>query len=333
MFWKRLKMSHIIKPWRIVAYLLLLLAPILLMYVAAQASVAAIVLYRAKTQLNQRQQSLPALLQQIQARQLLSLRFPDTALPSLVLVGEQRMEQQRKQAIASFQMAIQNPPELKHSYLAAMAEAVFTPMAQESSGYYVVFHMDPATQGPLAQGAAPVRTEFPYFAPSAALWEVYFDPAFSPLGGAGGGWFGGRSGLVHEISKTLSVAGFWLAALTIGLPLSLVLLPVSLRRAKVRWAHIGRVFLYSLAIPIVLLQATVAAWLICAIGWPMERIDDELWMLPTMFAMPIMLMCWWWAAIRHYLRMPHALAVVVLHAVLCLLVAVAVAFWGSQLLM
>lgn len=151
-------------------------------------------------------------------------------------------------------------------------------------------------------------------------------------GGGGGRRLGRNVGLMSELQPTLGALGFWLVVLAIGLPLSLVLLPVSLRRAKVRWAHIGRVFLYSLALPLLLLQATVAVWLTAAIGWPAERIDDEMWMLPTMFALPVMLMCWWWAAIKHYLRLPHALAVVVVHAVLCVLVAVAVMFWGFQLL-
>jgi hypothetical protein len=83
------------------------------------------------------------------------------------------------------------------------------------------------------------------------------------------------------------------------LPLSFVALPISMRRAKVRWAHVGRITLYALG-PIIL---TLIALLIALVF--MDRV------LPCVImpGIAIWLLLWWWMAVARYLRMEHAWAV------------------------
>jgi hypothetical protein len=40
--------------------------------------------------------------------------------------------------------------------------------------------------------------------------------------------------------------------------------------------------------------------------------------------------CWWWAAIKHYLRLPHALAVTMIMGALCVLALFAMMFYIGQ---
>ena len=50
-------------------------------------------------------------------------------------------------------------------------------------------------------------------------------------------------------------------------------------------------------------------------------------MVPAALGMPLMIACWWSAAIKRYLRMPHALAVTLVMGVLCVLVVGSAMFW------
>jgi hypothetical protein len=54
-------------------------------------------------------------------------------------------------------------------------------------------------------------------------------------------------------------------------------------------------------------------------------------MSATIIGTPLLGACWWWAAIRNYLRLPHALFVTLTLGVLCTLVTGAGLFWIGRL--
>ncbi len=96
-------------------------------------------------------------------------------------------------------------------------------------------------------------------------------------------------------------------------PLGFLALPVSRRRAKVRWRHVMRIMLYGLAalVPLV-------AWLCAkmALGpWDFRNVGDVAWWLTAGFV-PVFLVVWWSVAAQRYLHMRHGwgvgLAVVVM---------------------
>jgi hypothetical protein len=94
------------------------------------------------------------------------------------------------------------------------------------------------------------------------------------------------------------------------LPLGFVLLPISRRRAKVRFGHIARVACYGLFIPL-LVVFTVQLLLALGYAWPdSQRICDEVIGFGSFLPTLALLAVWWAVAIRRYLRMPHAPLVV-----------------------
>ncbi len=83
-----------------------------------------------------------------------------------------------------------------------------------------------------------------------------------------------------------------------------------------RWAHIVRVWVYSLAVPAVALALGLLA---VGAALATTRWFDSFLTVGGIFAGPLVLVAaliWWRSAIRHYLRMPHGWFIVVLLAVL-----------------
>lgn len=118
------------------------------------------------------------------------------------------------------------------------------------------------------------------------------------------------------MGATVSVLtmSLWLGLL---LPASFVLLPVSRRRARVRWEHLARVAVYGMIVPAALLAAATVlagAGLALDSGLLVRAGQFLLW-----FGMLPAIVLWWTAAIGRYLRMPHGLGVAVLLSILCLL--------------
>ena len=124
-------------------------------------------------------------------------------------------------------------------------------------------------------------------------------------------------------------------------PFSFVLVASSMRRARVRPAHLLRIAAYSLPLAAWLAAGAVlglyaATWIDLAdvdfgrlSSWKVsEAMYDWCPFLGAAIA-PLLLMAWWTLAVRRYLRMPHALAIgVLLTLVASLLVAtVGVLVW------
>ena len=112
------------------------------------------------------------------------------------------------------------------------------------------------------------------------------------------------------------------------MPLLFLLLPLSRRRGKVRWRHIVRVWIYGLWIPTVTGVSLAAMLVIGAFDnewWSM--IDATIRGVPT-WGFGLLIIAWWWSATGRYLRMPHALAIAALLAVLGGLIVLAVIWFG-----
>ena len=102
----------------------------------------------------------------------------------------------------------------------------------------------------------------------------------------------------------------------IMLPLAFLVLPISMRRAKVRWAHVGRIAAYSIGVPALLVIASLIVFTVYGLHWP------NLFLL----AAPIWLLGWWWRAIRRYLVMEHSWAIWLSITAIALLVAATATF-------
>jgi hypothetical protein len=192
-------------------------------------------------------------------------------------------------------------PSVSLSLPAAIWEAVAMPAGGASNG--VITHY---------MGTEP-------YVPPRDLWEVVLrsrNPRVLAL----------RPGL-----NRIDVALLWLAGWTgvlILMPLSLVLLPISRRRAKVRWSHIVRVSAYSLFIPIITILASAAftaMWLfggsIAGIQW-MHRL--------AIYLPPLLLLCWWGAALARYLKIRHGHGTAVILCVLCSLLMLTTMWFVAQ---
>ncbi len=188
---------------------------------------------------------------------------------------------------------------INHSYGAAVAEAVLFPWRSSSWGT--------VTSAGVAQ---------PYVAPRdlhAALQATgrpntgSDDTAFTLIGFA---------------------VGMWIA---ITMPLAFVLLPISRRRAKVRWGHLARVACYGLVVPSVI----VACMFGCvAVGYAVTGAQTgSSWVAHVLgrFGLVLGVIVWWAAAIRCYLQIPHGWAVASILSILVFLVLVAILFVTGNL--
>lgn len=124
------------------------------------------------------------------------------------------------------------------------------------------------------------------------------------------GWFGIRSSLDFAGSSngwgTISRAAFALICTLSACPVGFVLLPASRRVAKVRWRHIGRIAAYGLLIAVIPIAVDLFDQLP---GVPYRWFGGvTLIMQVVVFGFAT---CWWAAAVRNYLRMPHAWGIAV----------------------
>lgn len=316
-FWKRMNMAYAIHWLRIAAYLLILLTPMLVGYVAAQSIAAGIMLHQTRSQLATYQRSTPQIIARLQSMSS-SSSLPVTAVPIFSFVDRSMREQRRLNMIVSLQQLQRTPELINHSYAAAAFEAVFMPTSEDSIGTITRASFN-------GNGVMTGLTDEPYPFPPASLWSSLLSSttAFSS---------GYRSGAWNECWPAFGTILFWTLFLLAPFPLSLALLPVTRKKAKVRWAHIGRVFSYSLSIPIMLAQVAVAAWVAVTLGFRAARFDEETLMGPVAVLMPVLVMCFWGAAIKRYLRLPHAAAVTILLSVLCVLTVSGVVFWVGRLM-
>jgi hypothetical protein len=111
---------------------------------------------------------------------------------------------------------------------------------------------------------------------------------------------------------------------TVLCPAGFLTLPVSRRRAKVRYAHIHRVTLYSLTLMILPISGLIVGPLLVVLAWRFGTYESLLSAaVMAVYALPLLLVVWWSCATGRYLKIRHAwgvgLAVVIMAVLVTLL--------------
>ncbi len=265
LFWSTLKMSMPTRRARLMAYVVLLLLPILFAGISIQTVVA------------------------IRVRNLL----------------QQEMQSQQAQALGSVSMfqGMLKDDNLPAEHRLAVAEAVLLPWASSSWGTMT----------------GPGMTQS-YVAPR----DLYATLSSQTVRGR-------RAWRMEQAVLTLSCfgVGMWIA---ITMPLAFVLLPISRRRAKVRWGHLARVACYGLVIP----AAIVTCMLGCvAVGYTDTNARTaSSWVGHVLgrYGMVLGILVWWAAAIRCYLHIPHGWAIAPIFAILVFVILAGALFTTGNLL-
>ena len=303
-FWTRLKMSQPIRPLRLAMYACAVLLLFVLVYAGVQSTLALRQYQRIQQQFAN---WTPLMMQAVRSSQR-DLLFMEGALQTHSMTWEQREEwvasnadpllgdpsqwmanmrqcwempvvqlqyhiQAHQNAIVTMQARAATPPVMNHSRAAALMEAIFQPMAPFSAGTIVY------ADGSVISYPSPLQN-FAYVM----------------------GWIPGAP---NELNARRALSGFTsIALLTLGLPLSFILLPASRRRAKVRWPHVWRIVTYSLFAPALTAGLMIGTGALLATNWNVTFVLEMLRGIPLV--MWIILPMWWAVAIKRYLHMPHA---------------------------
>lgn len=120
------------------------------------------------------------------------------------------------------------------------------------------------------------------------------------------------------------------------MPVAFLLLPDTLRRSRVRRAHIARVGLYSFVAPCLIWSALAVLWSAhYAINWhnrisggiAVQWLPSDAAMFNAMLAGSLLLLLWapffWWRAGKQYLKLPHPLIVAILLSIVSFLMTLA----------
>jgi len=248
---------------------MLLLLVLLLGGVAAQVVVASRVRYEVEQDLLQEYRNCRRQLPMYQ-RKLQMLLTWQAVDPQKVLWARRDVQWVQRRASTA--------PVIHHSYREATIEAVVFPCAASSCGSVNWGGISP----------------YPV-APRDLLSYCWYPPSGVPFSGFL---------TVHRSATILRgfAAGVWCS---LFMPIGFILLPVSRRKARVRWCHVWRVACYGLALPW-LMAMLLVLWVavVYAIGdgrgWSFEPMQVAMLYL---FAPAVV--AWWATAIRRYLRIPH----------------------------
>jgi hypothetical protein len=307
-FWRRHNMAHALRRRRLLIYIVFLLLVFSLLYVAVQATAAVSVRWLVEQQLIEYRKMLPSTLASMRRIMDGNSRDPET----LKAAGwsDEQIEASLKYyeaEIARLQAAINAPVVVNQSYLNAICEAVVFPRSafsngtvQDPTGWYGTAYPAPIELYGVLQNAA-------VGGPVPAMDDIAID----------------------LLATAVAFYGVGIVGLPV-LPLTMALLPVSRRRARVRWPHILRVFLYSLFIPVFFAYAVLGGIVVSLMLAGQQ--GPFLTFIIGAVGPWAGIVVWWAAAIRHYLRMPHALPVAFLLAVLSFLLLVAVIGFGVALI-
>jgi hypothetical protein len=309
-FWSRLRMSDRIHPKRIGMYVTVLLACVLLAtagisLIAARMGAAVVTWDRINMAIADdiaRKQHQIALLRMRPAIEPIHLRNLPAEEHERAIA---EAEWYRQWQIGMLQQEIADMPTVNHSLPLAIFEAVVLPFAKSSFGSIV--HAD--------------GTVTPYPPPSAVRQ----------------GWDGRRS-LRIEVTLPLQITMRTDDTLILGIiaylmfPLTLIMLPMTRRRAKVRWAHIWKVTAYGMIIPFIafLLAMLLLRMLSSQIGGPRM---GSLHIFASVWLIPLAMVIWWTSAASRYMKMPHAFWIGLLHTYIAVMCALALAwmFWPPLL--
>lgn len=306
-------MAYPIRRKRLLVYVSLLLLPLVLVYVVAQSAVTWWVYKQfmqqaslvAAAPISQLQQSLANVQQQLKLHQ-----DQADAVRGAFKMSDDEWQDWKDATVAEINKEIAQLQSQLQAAQAAQPAQPNIPILQE----WLKAIIAPCSQAPgpvltLAGGAI----QYP---PSAQLY------AYTQLANAA---YGGPFQAVYEFILNSSAWVPWSTVVLV--PAGFVLLPVSRRRAKVRWAHIGRVLVYSAFIPVTLVCAGA---LLFAVPPPRPiGFAGFAWLLTT-WCVPICVIIWWSIAIDRYLHLQHAVEVSIVLCVLSILLAFAVGFYWQH---
>jgi len=289
LFWSRLKMSDRIRWPRLLAYILLLLVPFLLTYVLVQGGLAAYARTSVQRQLAQMARTRPAAITNLQSLLQQLSAMPPTGDPW----QDNQIKAQitgLKAEIARQQAAGAAPDTIDSSWLYTLWEALARPWAGRSRASIV------SPSGTLT---------YPYVAPRELSLLLAQSSGMPAMGVS-------LEGLVLPLAWLC-----WGVAMTLLLPLSFVLLPLSMRKAKVRWSHVIRVTIYSLFIPLLMVWLSIVV-IVLAVFVQSEG-ALEMYRSAVRIVPWLALALWWHAATSRYLKIPHAWLTIGMLTLLCLL--------------
>lgn len=287
-FWQELKMEHDVRWRRLLAYVLLLLTPLLLCYVIEQTTVAVQVRRLSQQQLIRQQQTAiwGASLLQDQIDDLEALKSP----PSQEIANLQAQ-------MITFNSMAQNPGSINITLAEAIVEAVFFPLRSISEGIIM---------SPWGNQAYPAPINLHIIIMTGQNPVISFPRML-------------------RMQAPQAIIIFLLqAAILPGIALAFLLLPTSRHIAKVRWGHIFRIMLYSFFIPFNVFYLLVALFGTGMIVVSLEPICFWLGRSLFLYGSWIALIVWWAMAIGHYLKMPHGWMIAILFSLMVVLLVPAV---------
>ena len=144
------------------------------------------------------------------------------------------------------------------------------------------------------------------------LWQVTQSGQFFPPS---------HESPVHEWLVPVGLGWAFTTAIYLVMPIGFVLLPVSRRRAKVRWAHVGRVTVYSLILPWLFVVVSGAGFTGGMFYPPSMTIIVTTTVATGLLQLPLLVL-WWTFAVGRYLRIPHGFVVASLLTIMWFLLLV-----------
>jgi hypothetical protein len=289
-FWSQLQMAHAIRKRRIALYVLWLPILLLLLAIVIQIGTAVYVhqtmIEEINLQTQDYQDELAFYKQGPMSYEEWSAHVDDDKVEKYLefLKGHDDWVATRIPQIESY---LASPPVIQFSKLQAAWEAVSRPFSRSSNGAIIYGGVN-----------------YPYAPPVEIHWYALTQAGID---------------LAETEEPILFVlpAVVFNAAVALLFPLTFVLLPVSRRRAKVQWKHVFRVAAYSVHIPYGMFAASFVFVLLIGFGASgMVRESLTIAIVSIAILCAIMLILWWWMALRFYLKIPHSFAVSLLLAVM-----------------
>lgn len=309
-FWSRLRMSDRIRWNRIVLYLIALfmcvlfvravVSPMVEQWEAALRTWQGIHMERAEA-VAVRQRQIARLRNRPAVHDYQLRGLSEEQRDRYIVWAEQAVQHQ----IATLQSEIDNMPVVDHSLPLAILEAVLLPLAESSFGSIV--HAD----GTIDPYPAPIE-----------LWQESRDTVSLQV----------YSPQVIRFGPTTYEALLICVLMYLAFPLTFIMVPMTRRSAKVRWAHIWRVAAYGVIIPLLAVFLATLLLLTARSGIGGAGLM-ALHIFAAAWFTPMAMVLWWTFAIARYLKMPHAFWIALLHSYVVLLFILAIAWllWPALL--
>lgn len=125
----------------------------------------------------------------------------------------------------------------------------------------------------------------------------------------------------NDFFTFVTVMAIGMFGLTLLMPIEFALLPISRKRAKVRWQHVWRVAVYSIT-PTACVAYLGMILFAAIVTFPQQLNALHTGLYLVAFVPPFLLVLWWAVAIKRYLRMPNGWLIAPVFAVLAILLTV-----------